>query len=270
MTTAVALHLSGRQVTFPRVVSSEWVKLRTLRSTVWSYAVLVAFAIGIAALMGASIRVPNSIPASAQVSLLGQASTFWIFAGQLVVAVLGVLVISGEYGTGMIRSTLTAVPRRLPALWAKTLVLFVVTFVVSLVASLAAYGTASTFLATQKVSAPLTDSHLILPILDGALYLSLVAVFSLGIGTIVRSSAGGLAVALGVILVLPILFSIPPVHWMREVSPYLLSNAGLGSFGLNLSDASSSLQSWQQILIVFAWAAVSLALGAIMLTKRDA
>ena len=126
MTTATLTYeraaATGR-VTFPRVLRSEWIKLRSLRSTVWSFAIVIAVSAGLALLMGLGIPAADgAVPADTQTTLVLQASLFGVFFGQLVIAVLGVLVISGEYSTGMIRSTLTAVPRRLPALWAKAVV----------------------------------------------------------------------------------------------------------------------------------------------------
>ena len=102
------------------LIRSEWIKLRSVRSTVWSYALLVAFSLGLAAVMSASLDLQGAdvsqVPAANQAIFVAQASTFGVFFGQLIVAVLGVLSISGEYSTGMIRSTLAAVPTRLPVL----------------------------------------------------------------------------------------------------------------------------------------------------------
>src|SRR5688572_15962674 len=103
-------------VRFSGVLRSEWIKLRSLRSTVWSYAMLVLVSLGLAAIMAATLNsvATGPVPEDAQVSILMQVSSFPVALGQLIVAVLGVLLISGEYGTGMIRSTFSAVPRRLP------------------------------------------------------------------------------------------------------------------------------------------------------------
>ncbi|MET1018034.1 MAG: ABC transporter permease, partial [Leifsonia flava] len=178
------------------ILRSEWIKLISLRSTVWSYAVLVLLSLGLAALMAATLAPETgaAIPDEVQVGFISQVSSFPVVLGQLIVAVLGVLLISGEYGTGMIRSTFSAVPRRLPVLWAKSAVLFVSTFVVGLVATVGSYLVASPILAASGVSAPITDPDVLRAIVGGALYLSLVALFALGVGTIVRSSAGGIAV----------------------------------------------------------------------------
>ena len=258
-------------LTFPRVLRSEWIKLRSLRSTGWSFAIVIAVSVGLALLI--SLGVPSAegaAPADIQRSMVLQASLFGVFFGQLVIAVLGVLVISGEYSTGMIRSTLTAVPPRLPALWAKAIVLFVSSYVVGVIASTLAFLVASPLLASKGFHASLFDGDVIVPILGSALYLGIVSVFALGLGTILRASAGGIAAALGAILLLPIVFTIAPLQWMHDTAPYLLMNAGLSSFGLRGFGGASSLDAWQQVLVVAAWAAVSLAAGAILLKRRDA
>jgi ABC-2 type transport system permease protein len=264
--------------TLPRLsggglLRSEWIKLRSLRSTVWSYLILVVAFLGMAALMGSSLRytAEGTIPAEQQLHFLAMASTFGVFFGQLIVAVLGVLVISGEYSTGMIRSTLTAVPRRLPALVAKAVVLFVTTFVVGLVSSIGAYLVASPILASQGIHGSLFEPELLKAIVGGALYLGLVSLFALGVGFVLRSSAGGISAALGVLLILPVIFQLIPAKWAHDVLPYLLSNAGQNMFGLTASPAApGALEGWQNLLVVLAWVVVSIVTGAILLKRRDA
>lgn len=259
------------QLSFARILNSEWIKLRSLRSTVWSYAIMVVISLGMAALMSLSLQLgPGALPAEEQTRFLVQASTFGVFFGQLIVAVLGVLIISGEYSTGMIRSTLTAVPKRLPALLAKALVLFVTTFVVGLASTVGAFLMASPILAGKGLQANLFDSDVLLPFLAAALYLALVSVFALGLGAILRSSAGGISAALGTILLLPIVVLMIPAQWARDTVPYLLMNAGLGSFGLDAFGGPSPLEAWQQILVIIAWALATLVIGAALLKRRDA
>ena len=259
-------------VTFGRVLRSEWIKLTTVRSTIWSYVIVVLVSVGLAFLMsiGLNAEYAADMPAERQTSMIVQAATFGAFFGQLVIAVLGVLVISGEYTTGMIRSTLTAVPRRLPALLGKAVVLFVSSFVVGLVGALGAYAIAAPILAGKGIEASLTDPAVFMPILGSALYLAVVSVFALGIGAIVRSGAGGIATAVGLILLLPLTFAIARLDWMTDVAPYLLMNAGMSSFGLSAFAGESPLDTWQQVAVTLVWAAVALAVGAVLLKRRDA
>lgn len=258
------------QLGFARVLRSEWIKIRSVRSTVWSYAALVLMSIGMAVLMPLTLSLQGgTVPAEQQVSLMMQVSTFGVFFGQLIVGVLGVLVMTGEYRTGMIRSTLTAVPKRLPALWAKAIVTFVTTYAVSLVATVGSYLVASPIMASKGVSAAITEPEIMRGIFAGALYLSLVAVFALMVGTIVRSSAAGISIVLGILLVLPTVLQVIPAQWARDVGPYLFSDAGLNFVGLQ-SFSLAPLEPWQQLAIVLGWLVVSTAGAAALLIRRDA
>jgi ABC-2 type transport system permease protein len=233
---------------------------------------LILVSVGLAAVLAAtlnSMSTTEQLPEDAHVGILMQVSSFPVALGQLIVAVLGVLVISGEYSTGMIRSTFSAVPRRLPVLWAKAAVLFASTFVVGLVATVGAYLIGSAILAPSGVAAPITDPDLMRAIVGGALYLALVALFALGVGTAIRSSAGGIATVLGILLILPTVLQLIPADWAHDLIPYLLSDAGLGLVGLQ-SDIPGGLEPWQQLAVVLGWVAASLAAGATLMKRRDA
>jgi len=255
------------------IIRSEWIKLSTVRSTIWCFAVLLVVSMGLAAIMSLALDLTGTdiatVPDTDQARFVAQASTFGVFFGQLIVAVLGALAVTGEFTTGMIRSTLTAVPKRLPALWAKALVLFVTTFVVGLVSSIAAYAVTVTIVSGKGLHASLFAPEVILPVLGGALYLGLVAVFALGIGTIVRSGAGSIAVALGVILLLPVVLQMIPATWATDVLPYLISSAGISMFGL-MQFAQVPLDWTVDLLIVLVWVVVSLGSAAVLLKRRDA
>lgn len=262
--------VTGPGVSFAGLLRSEWIKLRSVRSTVWSYATVIVISLGMAAVMSASSGFGGEqIPAAAQPAIVAQAATFGIFFGQLVVAALGVLAISGEYSTGMIRSSLTAAPTRLPMLAAKAVVLFVCTFAVGVLSTVGSYLVAAPIMAGLGITAGITDPDLVLPLLGGALYLAMVSVFALGIGAILRSSAGGIAAALGAILLLPIAFIMIPAQWALDVSPFLILNAGLALFGLN-GFTSAAFETWQNVLIVLGWVIAALAAAAVLLRRRDA
>ncbi|TFC83429.1 ABC transporter permease [Cryobacterium sp. TMT3-29-2] len=255
------------------LLRSEWIKLRSVRSTAWSYALLVLVSLALAAVMSSTLDLQGAdasmIPAADQATFIAQTATFGVFFGQLIVAVLGALTISGEYSTGMIRSTLTAVPRRLPALAAKAAVLFGTTFLVGLAANLGSYLVASLILSRQGLGVSIADPAVFLPVLGGALYLALIAVFALGVGTIVRSGAGGIAVVLGIVLLLPMVLQVIAAPWAAAVLPYLVSNAGINMFGL-MSFSQVPIEWWVNLLVVLGWLAVSLVGAAAVLKRRDA
>lgn len=264
---------AGHRLSAGGLLRSEWIKLRSVRSTAWSYALLVLVSLALAAVMSSTLDLQGAdasmIPAADQATFIAQTATFGVFFGQLIVAVLGALTISGEYSTGMIRSTLTAVPRRLPALAAKAVVLFGTTFVVGLAANLGSYLVASLVLSRQGLGVSIAEPAVFLPVLGGALYLALIAVFALGVGTIVRSGAGGIAVVLGIVLLLPMVLQVISAPWAAAVLPYLVSNAGINMFGL-MSFSQVPIEWWVNLLVVLGWLTVSLVGAAAVLKRRDA
>ncbi|WP_136709816.1 ABC transporter permease [Agromyces sp. H66] len=265
-------------LTFTGVLRSEWIKLRSLRSTAWSYALVVTISIGMALIM--SLAMASGLeggpdiagaPVDQQAQFVVDASVFGVYFGQLVAGVLGVLVISGEYTTGMIRSTLAAVPTRRPALAAKAAVLFVATFVVGAIATFGAFLVSSLVFAGIDVSANLAEPGVILPILGAALYLAIVAVFALGVGAMLRSSAGGIAAVLGLILLAPTVLQMIPADWAHDLLPYMFSIAGMGIFtSTTAGPTADAFGVWLNLVIVLGWVAASVTGAAALLTRRDA
>ncbi|TFD52115.1 ABC transporter permease [Cryobacterium frigoriphilum] len=261
---------TGSGLSFVGILRSEWIKLRSLRSTVWSFALVIVVSLGMALLMS-STATGNSglvLADDDQMAFILSVTTFGIFFGQMIVAVLGVISVTGEYSTGMIKSTLTAVPRRLPALAAKMIVMFTATFIVGVISTVGSFLVASPILAGSDISADLTDPLLMQAVFGGALYLALIAVFAQGLGTILRSSAGGIALALGILLVLPVVLSMIPAEWTADLGPYLISNAGAEIFFT--SGYSVVEEAWQNLLITLGWVAASLGLAGLLLKSRDA
>ncbi len=268
-------HTSLGRLSFPRVVRSEWIKLRSLRSTFWTLISVVVLVVGFAALIGAAVPdasvLRKQAPNADLSGIVTTAATTGLTFAQLVVAVLGVLVISGEFSTGMIRSSFAAVPHRFPVLAAKAITLFLVSFVVGLVSFAASWAIAVPLLHGKGYDADLFASATLWSILGAAVYLGLVAVFSLGLGTILKASAGGIAAAVGVLFVLPIIANIivglvPDTKWLADAQHYLVSNTGSGMAGL----ANGGLDAWQNVVTVLIWTAVSFAAGAVLLQRRDA
>lgn len=261
---------------FGGVLRSEWIKMRSLRSTIWSYLFVIVLTLGLALVMSLATATggggldTRAMTGDAETQLFVQSSVFGIYLAQLVVAVLGVLVVSGEYGTGMIRSTLAAVPTRLPALAAKAGVLFVATFIVGLLSTVGAYFVSTAVYSGYGVSASLTDPDLLLPMLGASLYLALLAVFALGVGTMVRSSAGGIGIVVALILVVPTILSLVPAEWAQSMADYLLSDAGATMFAPAAFTGDGSLTAWQALLVVLGWVAASATGAAVLLTRRDA
>jgi len=264
-TTAVYTAPSAIGLSASGLIRSEWIKLRTVRSTIWAFAIVIVASVTLAVGLSSSASdLARTVEEQAAEALW--VATFGVYIGQLVMAVLGVLVISGEYGTGMIRSTLTAVPKRTPALAAKSFVLFVASFIVGAIAVFASSLISVPILAERGIEVQF-DGAFISKLLLASLYLAFTSVFALGIGTILRSSAGALATVLGIVLLLPFLvfqLEFAEAEWLRALPPYLFSNAGAGMY------TGGVFEQWQFFLIVVAWTAVSLGLGALLLKRRDA
>jgi ABC-2 type transport system permease protein len=262
--------LARQGVTQARVIHSEWTKLRSLRSTRWSLFVATVLTIGFPILASAVVsahwghRSPSDRAHfhALDVSLIGSQ------IAQLAIGVLGVLVISGEYSTGMIRASFTAVPKRLPVLWAKTIVFAVVTFALMLPAVLIAFFASQSILSRHHVQVAFSDPHVARAVIGAALYLTVVAIFSLALGTILRNTAGGIATFAAILFVIPPLMNVLPQSWNDAASRYLPSNAGRAI--LNATHDSGSLAPWTGFGVFCAYAAVALAVAAVLLVRRDA
>jgi ABC-2 type transport system permease protein len=260
----------GLGVTQWRVIRSEWTKLWSLRSTRWAIALSVLTMAGLGILISA-VQMAHWNQMSpgdrATFSAIDVSLGGWHIA-ELAIGVLGVLVITGEYSTGQIRSTFAAVPRRLPVLWAKTLVYAAVTFVLMLIASLAAFLISQPILDQHHVSTTLSAPHVARCVLGAALYLTATAVLGLALGALVRNTAGGIATFAGVMFVLPGITAILPNSWGDSVSPYLPLNAGSSIIALHADP--HTLTAWPGYLLYCGYALAALAASAILLVRRDA
>jgi ABC-2 type transport system permease protein len=275
--------LDGIRLRFGGVLRSEWIKLRSLRSTLWCYGLIVLLTVAFGVLLAATFSQPDQFTADAQRNVMVQVSTLGVNFTQLIVAVLGVLVISGEYSTGMIRSTFAAVPGRLGAYIAKAVVLAVTTFVVSLISILLAGLAALPILAGKGVDAGLIDWSVILPLIGGAGYLTLIALLAFTFGAIIRNSAGGIASILGLLLVVPTVLqmigSLTRTIWIQNVAVFLPSAAGgtifeYQSSGADVPQVDDSglvhLTTWEGLAVLVVWVVVFGIVGAVLTRRRDA
>jgi len=263
------LERAGR-VTQLRVAVSEWTKLRSLRSTRWSLLVAIVLGIGFPILFATvlSNRWSHLSPRERSHRHPLDVALSGVQVSQLAIAVLGVLVISGEYSTGMIRSTFLAVPKRLPVLWAKAGVFAAVTFVLMLPTVLIAFFGSQAILRDHDIL-QISFSHpgVARTVIGGAVYLTLVGVFALGLGAIVRSTAGGIALFAAIMFVIPPLLNILPSDWYDAINPYLPSTSGDAIF--SLTHGSDTLSPWPGFALFAGYAALSLAVAAVLLVRRD-
>ena len=270
MTTTPATAPVRSAVTLPRVLRSEWIKLRTLRSTMWTFSVAVVLMVGLGCLFswGFERRLAEQRPEELRTFDPTLHSVRGLFLAQLAIGVLGVLVVSGEYATGTIRATFGAVPRRLEVLWSKVVVFGASAFVVGLVAALGAFAGGQRILATHHLGAGIGDPGVARALLGVALYLTGIGLLGLAFGAILRSTAGAIATLVGLVLVLPILGALLPASWSSHVSPYLPSAAGQAM--LNVRPDSSMMAPLTGGLLFLGWVALALAVAAVQLRRRDA
>jgi hypothetical protein len=259
------------RVTQPRVFLSEWTKLRSLRSTLWSLLVAVVLTIGLPCLF-AAVTASRWSHMSIRERLDRhplEIATAGVNLSQLAIGVLGVLVISGEYSTGMIRATLGAVPKRLPVLWAKIVVFALATFVLMLPAVLVSFVASQAILRSHHIL-QISFSHpgVARTVIGGAVYLTAVGVFSLALGAITRNTAGGIAAFAGIFFVIPPLMNILPTSWNQAISEYLPSSAARDVF--SLTHGAHDLAPGPGIALFCAYIAVAVAVAAVLLVRRDA
>jgi hypothetical protein len=258
------------RVTQLRVAVSEWTKLRSLRSTLWSLFAAILLTILLPVLFAAitSSHWGSMSPHERadrhplDIALAG------VNLSQLAIAVLGVLVITGEYSTGMIRASFAAVPKRLPVLWAKTAVFALVTFLLMVGPVVIAFFASQAILSRHHIL-QVSFSHpgVARSVIGGAVYLMLVGIFALGIGAIVRNTAGAIATFAGIFFVIPPLMNILPSSWNDAISKYLPSEAGRQLFSLT-HDANSLSPAAGGLLFV-GYCAWTLAIAAVLLVRRD-
>jgi ABC-2 type transport system permease protein len=278
-----------------RAMAAEWTKLWSVRSTIWTLVATVVAVVGLCVLGTATVSPSEIIDDPTRRSLIG------IFLGQLIFGVLGVLVISAEYGTGTIRATLSALPRRPVVLTAKVLVFGAVAVVVSEVLSFSAFAVGQAILSAKHAvgtsavaglrakqlgvkiphsfqgllstgSASLGQAGVLRAVVGAGLYLAVLGLLALGLGTIIRHTAGAISAFVGVVLVLPLIVEALPTSISHAVARYLPSNIGLVMFSTNgLPDRiGPAFSPWTGFAILVLYTMVILGIGCWVLVRRDA
>ncbi len=253
-------------VTLPNVVRSEWIKFRTLRSSWVTLGAAVLAQIVIALAIGYNIGKNYTGLAPEDAAPSGPLQGH--FMAQLLMGVLGVLFVTGEYGTGMIRSTLAAVPRRVPVLVAKTVVFGSIAVVTMVASTFASYFGSQLFLSYYGHGGSLSDPGALRAVIGTGVYLALIGLLGGALGWIIRSTAGGISTLVGILLVVPVLFQVLPGAWAADVLKYLPSEAG-GSF-VNSVHLPDTLGPWTGLGVLVAWVAAAMVAAAVVLRRRDA
>jgi ABC-2 type transport system permease protein len=266
--------VSAGRMRFGGILLAEWTKIRSVRSTVWTLILFVVLTVGLTAgltaLVVASWNRPGSARGEARIIVdpVGFILGAGIGLGQLTICVLGVLLITTEYSTGVIRASLLAVPRRIPMLAAK-IVIFAAMLIV--LAELVAFGSfvAGSGLLNAKVPVALSDPGVIRAVVGAGFYLTALGVFALAIGGLIRHTAGAIATVIGVVLVVPLLTSFLPGTVREHVNAYLPEQAGSLIYEAH-THADQLLSPWQGFAVFCAWTAVLVGVAGYMLIRRDA
>jgi ABC-2 type transport system permease protein len=265
------------RLSFARVLRSELIKITSLRSSIGLLLAIIVFGLGVSVVLGLTMA-DAGLPDGPSVGfMLDEMTVGTVLFGQLLAGVLGVLVISGEYSSGTIQSTLIAVPSRVSVLAAKAVVLFLAATSAAFVAVVGSWAVTYPMYASFGIEIGLTAPGVVFALVGASGYVGLSAVLGLGIGTVLRSVAAGVATVLSVILLLPVVLSVLPASdlvrslhllTMSKAGDSMASAADAGGGLLDLADGYISPGAgW---MIAMLWAGVFLGLGAVRLRRRDA
>src|SRR5215831_5533432 len=270
-TTPAAARGPALRVTQARVLLSEFTKFRSLRSTMWTLLGAVVVMIGLGALFSAVTAGQYHTFNALQRADFNPVTTSLNGVMFAVVAfgVLGVLLTGGEYSTGMIRSSLTAVPRRLPVLWGKLAVFAGSIFSVSLMASFLSFFLGQALLNSHHLGVPITAHDALRSVIGAALYMTVAGLIGLGLGALLRNTAAGIATFASVFFVIPLLATLLPASISNHLAQYLPSNAGSVIWG-GAAYVPNALAPWTGFALLCGYAAVLICAGAWRLRRSDA
>jgi ABC-2 type transport system permease protein len=283
-------------------LASEFTKIRSVRSTYWTLGALFVVSVGLAVAItaGTAANFANN-PGNKAGFDATQASLGAFFEiGQLIIAVLGAMVITSEYSTGMIRTSLTAQPRRGVVYAAKAIVFTAVTLVISLVTSFVAFFVGQAIYSPKGVAASLfhtvtipananvtcngpgpctatfsgtdviTASTVLTAIIGTALFVTIVALIAYGVGALVRHTAGAIAIVIALLFIVPVLEHTLPDTWRWDLMRFL-PDAANQVISVTVGSGNEHLWSaWPQLGVTALWAAVLVGVGAYLFRKRDA
>ena len=259
---------AGR-VTFARVLRAEWIRFRSLRSTWTTLGVTILFVIGLGALFTAARAAhwPPRDPGELVSFDPTRASLGGTFLAQLAMGVLGVLLVTGEYSTGMIRATFTAVPRRLGVLVARAIVFAAATVVLLVPTCVVAFVLGQQLLSSKHIQTDFSAPGVTRAVIGAALYLVAVGLLGVALGWLVRHTAGAIAVLVALLLIIPILVHLLPDPWPDRISEWLPGQAGQALWAVKPDP--HTLAPWAGFGVLMAYVVAGLIAAAVLLVRRD-
>ncbi|HEX3906637.1 MAG TPA: ABC transporter permease subunit [Mycobacteriales bacterium] len=261
-TTTDIAHPGGGQVLLD-VMHSEWTKLRTVRSTYWSAIAAVVISVG----LGALICLGNSTGAADRPSDPAGTSLAGMFLAQVAFAIVGVLAMSAEYSTGMIRTTVAAIPQRGYVLAGKAIVLGIAAFVLVTATAFATFFVGQSILSRRHYNIGVGAPGVLRVILGVGLYTTVLVLLALALATILRNTAGTITAVIGIIFVLPIIVALLPSRWQDDIGRYTPANAGAAIISVTQQD--HSLGPWAGFGVFCIWAVLATAIAWWTLRHRD-
>jgi ABC-2 type transport system permease protein len=255
------------------LLRSEWTKLRSVRSTMWTLVTMTVVTIGIGLI--ASVATSNNWKTMAPFDKLTFDPTGTSLRGllfsQLIIGVLGALVMSAEYGTGTIRASLAAVPNRPRVLATKAAVFAAVSLVVGEVLSFCAFFIGQALLASPAPHATLSQPGVLRAVVGGGLVLMVLGLFAMGLATIIRHSAGAITAYIGTILVVPVMIQALPASIGNAVSKFMAFKITNVLTSVQPStDTAHSFSPWVGFAVLCGYAVVALGIGGWLMVRRDA
>ncbi len=259
-----------RRPIFANVVTSEWTKMRTVPSTVWSLLTTIAITVGLGSLLSwAYVSRYDRLTLQERLTFDPTAhSLSGLFLAQIAIGVLGVLIITSEYTTGLIRPTFTATPQRRVVLAAKATAFGIIAFVISAVATLIAFVVGQSILASKHLGVSLTDPGVARALFGASAYLVFIGLLGLALGTIVRRTAGAIAALFGLVLVLPLLALALPSPWSTDTSKLLPGQAGQALFAVH--HTTDLLTPTLGAIVCLIWLAATFTIAIVLISRRDA
>ena len=261
---------SGGHVTLMRVILSEWTKFRSLRSTRYTLLATVGLTVGLA--LAAAILVVSQwgtmTPADKATFQPLNVSLVGANIGVMVIGVLGVLMVTSEFSTGLVSSTFAAVPKRLPVLWGKAIVYSVIALTVTVPAMLVAFFATQAILSGNHVQIDFGHSGVPRAVFGSALYLTIAGLLGIGLGGIFRSTAAAVTSLTVILFVMPVLVFILPASIANSIRPYLPGSAGQAI--MNIVPQAHTLAPWVGLGVFAAYAFAAIAGAAVLLVRRDA
>ena len=274
---AARARLGGRagRASFGGTLRSELTKIRSVRSTYWTLLALVVACAGIGALGSyGHAHQFGQLPAFAQahqraheISNAPMVSLFGVILGQLIIAVLGALTVTSEYSTGMIRTSLTVLPKRGMVFTAKAVVFGAIALITGLVTSFLSFFLGQAILSGQHINATLSQPGVLRAVVGAGLFLGVCGLLSYGLGALIRHTAGAVSASIGLLFVAFVLAQFLPADWAVHVDKWIPFNAGAAIW--EQQSAPDMLSPWTGFGVFCGYAAIAIALGLYRFRNRD-